>query len=310
MAARADRPQIEPVGDEEQEGARTRAIWTGAISFGLVNIPVRLHTATRSHDIAFHQFEEKTGKRIHNKRVVEGGNREVPYQRVVKGYEVRKGKVVLIDREEIEALEPKRTRTIDIEEFVDLADIDPIYWDTTYYVAPDDRAGAEKSYALLRNAMDESNKVGIGRFVMRTKEYLVSVRPYQHGLALETMFYADEIRAFGDVVAPSVKKVSAPAQQVALAKQLIRSLSTKFNPTRYEDTFRDRVLDLIKKKSRGEEIETEAPPAPGDQVVDLMEALKASLGGGGGGAGGGKKQTSGSSRRASGRAPSRRKRAA
>jgi DNA end-binding protein Ku len=261
--------------------ANERALWTGAISFGLVNVPVRLYTATKSHDIAFHQFEEKTGKRIHNKRVVEGGNREVPYQKIVKGYEVSKGKVVLIEPKELEALGPAKMRTIDIEEFVDLQEIDPLYWDTTYYVAPDERAGAAKSYVLLRKAMEQTNKVGIGRFVLRTKEYLATVRPLGPGLALETMMYADEIRDINDVISADVKKAAVTTQQVALAKQLMKSLEAKFEPARYKDTFRDRVLDLIRKKGRGEEIVSEEEPETTGEVVDLMEALKASLSGGG-----------------------------
>jgi DNA end-binding protein Ku len=263
--------------------AKERALWTGTISFGLVNIPVRLFSATRSHDIAFHQVEEKTGKRIHNKRVVEGGNREVPFDHIVKGYEVSKGKIVRIEPGELKSLAPEKTSTIDIEDFVDLNEIDPLYWDTTYFVGPDERAGAAKSYALLRKAMEETNKVGIGRFVMRTKEYLATVRPLGSALALETMFYADEIRSIDDVVPASAKKDTAPASQVALAKQLIKSLEGSFDPKRYKDTFRDRVLDLIKKKGRGEEIEVTEEQEAVPEVVDLMEALKASLSAGGGG---------------------------
>ncbi len=257
--------------------ANERAIWTGAISFGLVTIPVRLHTATKSHDIGFHQFDEKTKKRVHNKRVTEGGNREIPYDQIVKGYEIRKGKIVLIEPEELASLSPAKSRSIEIEEFVDIGEIDPLYWDATYFVVPDERAGASKSYALLRAAMDDTGKVGIGRFVMRTKEYLVTIRPLGAGLALETMYYADEIRDLNEVLPAGARKASAPPQQVALAKQLIKSLSATFEPKRYKDTFRDRVMDLIKKKGRGEEIEIEEAAEPAAQVVDLMEALKASL---------------------------------
>jgi DNA end-binding protein Ku len=259
--------------------ANERAIWTGAISFGLVTVPVRLFSATKSHDIAFHQFESKTGKRIHNKRVVEGGNREVPFDSIVKGYEVSKGKVVLIEPKELDALAPAKMRTIDIEHFVDVHEIDPMYWDTTYFVAPDERAAAAKSYVLLRKAMEETERVAIGRFVMRTKEYLVTIRPLGAGLALETMLFADEVRGIDDVIPAGVKKVAAPPQQVALAKQLMKTLETTFNPKQYKDTFRDSVMDLIKRKSRGEEISTEVEEAPEAPVVDLMEALKASLSG-------------------------------
>jgi DNA end-binding protein Ku len=292
--------------------ATSRALWTGTISFGLVNIPVRLVSATKSHDIAFHQVEDKTGKRIHNRRVVEGGTKEVPFDHIVKGYEVSKGKIVRIEPAELKSLAPEKTSTIDIEDFVDLSEIDPLYWDATYFVGPDDRAGAAKSYVLLRKAMEETNKVGIGRFVMRTKEYLATVRPLGSALALETMFYADEIRSIEDIVPASVKKVVAPASQVALAKQLIKSLEGHFDPKRYKDTFRDRVLDLIKKKGRGEEIEIAEETEKVPEVVDLMEALKASLSGGGGGKGAGKKSPARAtaSKTTAKSAPGRRKRAA
>jgi len=257
--------------------AKERAIWTGAISFGLVNIPVRLFTATKSHDIAFHQVEEKTGKRIHYKRMAEGSNREIPYQQIAKGYEVSKGKTVVIEPEELAAVEPRKTRTIDIEEFVQLEEIDPAYWDQTYYVAPEDRAGAPKSYALMRRAMEETGRVGIGRFVMRTKEYLVTVRPFGPGLALETMFYADELRPVATVVPADARRTPSP-RELALAKQLIGSLEGRFEPEKFKDTYRARVLDIIRKKARGQAIPHEAPPEEPGKVVDLMEALKASLG--------------------------------
>jgi DNA end-binding protein Ku len=256
---------------------KERAIWTGAISFGLVNIPVRLYTATASHDVAFHQFEEKTGQRIHLKRVAERSGREVPYQRIVKGYEVRKGKVVLIEPKELQALEPRKTRTIDLELFVDLHEIDPIYWDRTYHLGPDDTAGAAKSYELLRRAMVETERVGVGRFVMRTKEYLTTIRPLGPGLALETMFYPDEIREQSEVVG-ALKKLNVSPRELEMAKQLIANLEDDFDPKTLKDTYRDRVMELIQKKARGEEIDVEEAPEPEDKVVDLMAALKASLG--------------------------------
>jgi DNA end-binding protein Ku len=261
-----------------KERASERAIWTGAISFGLVNIPVRLYTATRTHDIAFHQVEEKTGKRIRYKRTAEGSNREIPYQQIAKGYEVSKGRTVVIEPEELEAIEPRKTRTIDVEEFVKLEEIDPAYWDQTYYVGPEDRAGAPKSYALMRRAMEETGRVGIGRFVMRTKEYLVTIRPFGSGLALETMFYADEIRDLNAVIPASVKRTAIAPRELALAKQLIEAQEGHFQPSRFKDEYRARVLDVIRKKARGQEIPHEAPPEEPGQVVDLMEALKASLG--------------------------------
>jgi len=255
---------------------KERSIWTGAISFGLVNIPVRLYSATVSHDVAFHQFEEKTGRRIHYKRVAEGNGREVPFDKIVKGYEVKKGKVVLIEPDELEAIEPKKTRTIELEQFVDLHEIDPIYWDQTYYLGPDTSPGARKSYELLRRAMADSGRVGVGRFVMRTKEYLTTIRPLGPGLVLETMFFPDEIRDFDDVVGPG--KTSVAPRELEMAKQLIRSLEDRWEPRKLKDTYRDRVMDLIQKKARGEEIVQQAAPEPEGRVVDLMAALKASLG--------------------------------
>jgi DNA end-binding protein Ku len=256
--------------------ATRRAIWTGSISFGLVNIPIRLYPATASHDIPFHQFQAKTGQRIHHKRVAEGSGREVPYQQIVKGYELSRGKVVLIDPEELATLEPKKNRTIEIEQFVELREIDPILWDKTYYVGADGAHGAQKSYELLRRAMQETEKVGIGRFVMRTKEYLVTVRPFGRGLALETMFYADEIRdqreAAGDPPSATI-----PAREVAMAKQLIEALSQPFDLKKFKDTYRDRVKQLVEKKARGEDIVVEEAPEEPAGVVNLMEALKASL---------------------------------
>jgi DNA end-binding protein Ku len=257
---------------------KERAIWTGAISFGLVNIPVRLYTATKSHDVAFHQFEEKTGQRIHVKRVAERSGREVPYQKIVKGYEVSRGKVVLIDPKELEVLEPRKTRTIELEQFVDMHEIDPIHWDQTYYLGPENNPGARKSYELLRRAMEEKQRVGIGRFVMRTKEYLTTIRPLGPGLALETMFYPDEIRDQNEA-AGALKKITVAPRELAMAKQLIDSMDEPWDPRKLKDTYRDRVLELIRKKARGEEIVREEAPEPGGGVIDLMEALKASLGG-------------------------------
>jgi DNA end-binding protein Ku len=290
--------------------ATRRAIWSGSISFGLVNIPVRLYTATVSHDISFHQFQAKTGQRIHNKRVAERSGREVPYDQIVKGYEVAKGKVVLVDPKELEALEPRRTRTIEIEQFVELSEIDPILWETTYYLGTDEAAGARKSYMLLRKAMQDSGKVGIGRFVMRTKEYLVTVRPFGSGLALETMYYADEIRD-QEEAAGSQGKAAVNPRELQMARQLIEALSAPFELKKFGDTYRDKVEELLKKKARGEEIVYEERPEEPGQVVDLMEALKASLaaGTGAGGKNGHRRGGAGrkESRRPSGRHSGRRR---
>ena len=256
--------------------ATRRAIWSGSISFGLVNIPVRLYTATVSHDIAFHQFQARTGQRIHNKRVAERSGREVPFEDIVKGYEVARGKVVMVDPKELEALEPRRTRTVEIEQFVELKEIDPIAWESTYYLGPEPSQGAVKSYHLLRRAMEEEGKVGIGRFVMRTKEYLVTVRPFGRGLALETMYYADEIRD-QEEAAGSPGKMNVSPGELRMARQLIQAMSAPFALDEFKDTYRDRVENLLRRKARGEAIVYEEPPAEQGQVVDLREALKASL---------------------------------
>jgi DNA end-binding protein Ku len=272
-------------GEDEGEGGGGgrgggRALWTGAISFGLVNIPIRLYTAVKSHTVRFHELQEKTGQRIRHKRVAESTGREVAHENIVKGYEVSKGKFVMIAPDEIDAIEPRMTRTIDIEAFVDLAEIDPIVWNQTYFVGPGKEGGAAKSYELLRKAMDEMGKVGIGRFVMRTKEYLATIRPLGRGLALETMYYADEIRPF-DQVADLPARTSVAPQEMTLARQLIDSLAAPWKHEKYRDTFRERVMELVQRKARGEEIAIPEAPEKPAEVVDLMQALKASLGEGG-----------------------------
>ena len=253
-----------------------RAIWSGAISFGLVHVPVRLYAATESHEASFHQLQAGTGERIRYRRVAEGSGEEVPWENIVKGYEIDKGRYVVITAEELEAIEPKKTRTIEIEEFVQLSEIDPIVWDATYYLGPEKNAGAENPYVLLREAMEETGKVGVGRFVMRTKQHLATVRPIgENLLALETMFYHDEIRKEREVE-NLPKGESLDPRELDLAKRLIEAMSAKWEPEKYRETFRERVLELVERKSRGEEIVTEkAAEAP--RVLDLMKALRASL---------------------------------
>jgi DNA end-binding protein Ku len=253
-----------------------RAIWSGAISFGLVNVPVKLFSATSPKSVRFHQLSSKTGARIRQKRVDPTTGEEVPFEEIVKGYEITPEHYVLISNEELEALDPKATRTIDIEEFVDLAEIDPIYYDHSYYLAP--AAGGAKAYRLLVDAMRESEKVAIGRLVMRTKQQLCALRPSGGVLTLSTMLFGDE------VVEPDrldeldgVEEAEASKRELTMAQQLIESLSAEFEPTKYHDEYRERVLDLIERKAAGEEIaiqpEAEEPAA----APDLMAALEASL---------------------------------
>ena len=252
-----------------------RAMWSGAISFGLVTIPVKLYSATSSHSIDFNQFEKGTGERIRYKRVAEHSGKEVEYGDIVKGHEVSDGKYVIVTPEELASVEPTKSRTIDIEDFVDLDDIDPVYWNNTYYLGPQDDVGAEKPYALLLKAMKESKKVGIARFVMRDKQYLATIRPVGDLLAISTMYFADEVRSAEEVPNAPVK-AKVTDKELAIAEQLIDSLSSKWDPAKYEDTYRDRVMDLIKAKAKGEDIVVEEQEeAP--KVADLMEALRASV---------------------------------
>ncbi len=252
----------------------SRAIWSGSITFGLVNVPVKLYTATQPKDVRFHQFEKGSGKRVHNKRVAEGTDKEVAYDDIVKGYEVHKGEFVIVTPDELEAVAPGRSSTIDIEDFVDLTDIDPIYYERTYYVGPANDAAA-RTYRLLVDAMADTGKAAIGRFVMRTKEYLAALRADDGLLVLETLFFADEIRDARDAVG-AVKRAKVGDRELRIARQLIDSMATDWDPTRYADTYRERVLDLIERKAKGEEIVVSEPEqrAP---VLDLMAALEQSL---------------------------------
>ena len=255
-----------------------RAIWTGSISFGLVNVPVKLFSAVHQEDIAFHQLEEGTGARIKYKRVSEKTGREVPWEKIVKGYELGKGRYVVITPDELEEYEPKATKTVDIEDFVDLEEIDPIYYDTTYYVAPSGEGeGGVKAYKLLLEAMQKEKKVGIGRFVMRTKQYLAAIRPYDGVLALSTMLFEDEVVPKSDIDDIDLRGGKVTDREVRMASQIIESLTTEWKPSRYHDTYRERVLELVEKKAKGEEIVVDEGKAQPQKVVDLIAALEASL---------------------------------
>lgn len=256
-----------------------KPIWSGAISFGLVTVPVKLYPAVRKKDVSFHQVDEASGSRIKYKRVSEKTGREIPYERIKKGYEVEDGEYVVIDPKELEKLTPEATKRIDITDFVDLAEIDPIHYDHPYLLAPD--KGGDKAYALLLKAMEDADKVAIGRVVIRTKEYLAAIRPYEgKALALETMLFADEIVDVRDI--PGLpKSVRIGDKELKMAKQLIDSLAGDFEPDKYQDTYRKQVLDLIKKKAKGKTIEIEHEEEERPAVADLMEALRASVEGSG-----------------------------
>jgi len=252
-----------------------RSIWGGAISFGLVNVPVKLFTAVRKKDVRFHQLHSKDGSRISQKRVCVADGEEVPYEELVKGYEIAKDQYVVIEPEELEELDPKATHTIDIEDFVDLDQIDPLFFDSSYYVVPDERGS--KPYRLLLEAMRDANKVGIAKVVMRTKQYLVAVRPVGEALVMSTMNFADEVVPQDELEGLPGKAEDVSERELAMANQLIASLSTDFDASKYHDTYRERVLDLVERKADGQEIVAAPAADKPTPVVDLMAALEASL---------------------------------
>jgi DNA end-binding protein Ku len=270
-----------------------RAIWTGTIGFGLVTVPVKLYSAVDRKTVRFHQLSGKSGVRVSQKRVDPSTGDEIPYADIVKGYELAPDRYVVIEPGELETLEPKKTKTIEIEEFVDLSQIDPVYYDHPYYLAPG--AGGSKPYRLLLEAMRETGKVAIARVVIRSKEQLVAVRPMGDALGMATMLFADEVLSPDrlDEVAVAAE-VKTTRRELDIAKQLVDSLAGEFEPDAFRDTYREQVLALIERKAQGKAIaiqpaaEEVATPAP-----DLMSALKASLdavrtregsGAGGGGA--------------------------
>jgi DNA end-binding protein Ku len=268
-------------------------MWSGAISFGLVNVPVKLYSAVSRKTVRFNQLNSETGNRIQQKRVDPETGEEVGYEQIVKGYELTKDRYVVITPDELDALDPERTRTIDIEDFVDLEEIDPVYYDHPYYLVPD--KGAAKAYGLLLGAMDQAGKVAIARVVLRSKEQLVAIRPAGDVLMMETMIFHDEVVPSGDIEdLPEGKELKVSDRELKMAQQLIDSLSSEFDPSRYRDEYRDKVLDLIERKAQGEEIAVQPEAPQPARVPDLMAALEASLAAvkdTDGGDGGGKAET-------------------
>ena len=253
-----------------------RSIWSGAISFGLVNVPVKLYSAVSRKTVRFNQLNSETGNRIQQKRVDPDTGEEVPYDQIVKGFELTKDRYVVITPDELDALDPERTRTIQIEDFVDQVDIDPIYYDHPYYLVPD--KGAAKAYGLLLNAMEGSAKVAIARVVIRSKEALVAIRPAGDLLMMETMIFHDEVVPHDDIDdLPDSKELKVSEREVKMAQQLIDSLSSDFDPSKYRDEYRDKVLDLIERKASGEDIVVQPEAPEPAKVPDLMAALEASL---------------------------------
>jgi DNA end-binding protein Ku len=254
-----------------------RAIWTGSVSFGLVNVPVGLFSATQDHDVHFHQFEKGTSSRIRNERVNEDTGDEVPYGDIVKGAEVRDGGYVMLTQEDLESVEPGRSRTIEISDFVDAADIDPIYYQKSYYLAPTDDSAA-KPYALLVKAMAKAERIGVATFVMRGKQYLAAIRPYDKVLILETMYFADEVRDPVEEIEQLPAGGRVAAKDLDMAVKLITSLTSEWKPQNYRDTYTERVQQLISAKKKDREIVLpDSTEETGEKVVDLLAALQASV---------------------------------
>src|SRR5829696_8639314 len=253
-----------------------RAIWSGAISFGLVNVPIKLYSATSPKTVRFHQLHATDGVRIQQKRVCPADGEEVPYDQIVKGFEIAPDRYVIVRQEELDALDPRHTKTVDIEAFVQLSEIDPVYYDNAYHVAP--AAGGAKAYALLLSAMENAGKVAIGRFVLRTRQQICALRPAGGVLMLSTMLFGDEVNAPDRLdELEGLADVEANEREVAMAEQLIESLSTPFDPSAFRDEYRDKVLELIERKAAGEEVAVQPVAEARPEVPDLMAALEASV---------------------------------
>ena len=255
-----------------------RAIWSGSISFGLLNVPVKLYSAVARRSIGLREIRESDGTRIRHRRVAEGTDEEVPYEKIIKAYEIAKDRYVPLNKEELEALAPEKSRAIEVLDFVDLEEIDPIYFDSPYYLGPAE--GAEKAYSLLTRAMKESGKVAIARFVFRNKEHLAALRPADEALTLTTMRFADEVvppSELEDVLPTGKPKVAK--REVEMAEQLIDSLTRSFDPSAYRDEYREQLLALIERKAEGKDVlaapEAEAPTPT--KAPDLMAALEESI---------------------------------
>jgi DNA end-binding protein Ku len=254
-----------------------RALWSGSISFGLVNVGVKAYSAVHDHAVHFNQLEKKTGARINYEKVSAKTGEPVANEDIDRGFEIAKGKYVVVDPDELDALRPRSTRAIDVTDFVDLAAVDPIYYDHTYWLAPDGDA-ADRAYRLLLAAMEAANRVAVGTVVMRNKQYLAAVRPLDGALAMSTMRFADEIVPRKKIDGIPAARSKPAGKELKLAAQIIESLASDWNPKRYHDTYTEELRDLIERKAKGEELVVEErEEEPSGKVVDLMAALEASL---------------------------------
>jgi len=247
-------------------------MWRGSISFGLINVPIKMYAATENKRINFRQIHRQCGTPIHYEKVCPTCNRKVEDDEIARGYEFEKGRYVIIEDNDLESIPDETTRTIDIIDFVDLVDIDPVYYDKSYFLGPEETG--QKAYSLLRKAMEEGGKIAIAKVVIRSKQSLACIRPYgERHLVMETMYYPDEVRNVEEV--PIQPEVKLQEKEIQMAVQLVKSLSTSFDPNKYTDEYRQALIDIIQAKVEGEEISI--PTTRDEKVVDLMEALKASL---------------------------------
>jgi len=252
-----------------------RPVWSGTISFGLVAIPVKLFHAVRRKSVSFNQLDERNMARIRYRKVNGETGEEVPEEHIVKGYEVSKGQYIVIDPDELEPFMPAATKTIDLEEFVDLDEIDPVFFDTAYHLAPDVNA---KPYALLAQAMEASGKVGIGRYVMRNKQYTAAIRAEAGRLVMSSLAYADEVVDPDEIEAiAELADIDVSDKEVMMAESLVESLSADFEPWKYRDEYREQVMTLIEMKRDGEEMVAPTSEAEAPKVIDIMAALEASV---------------------------------
>ena len=252
-----------------------RSIWSGFLSFGLVSVPVGLYPATADQTVHFNQLHKGTSHRIRYKKVDEVTGEEVPTADIVSGYDLGGGEYVVVTRDELKEAAPGKSETIEISDFIDLEEIDPVLFRTTYYLAPRGK-GADRAYALLRQAMDETGKVGVATMVLRDKEHLVAVRPGSDVLILETMYFADEIRTPSEELDTLPEDATFQGRELDVAKKLVESLTVPWQPDDYHNSYRSRVMELIERKREGEAVVFEAE-RPKSNVVDLMAALEGSL---------------------------------
>jgi DNA end-binding protein Ku len=251
-----------------------RPIWSGMISFGLVNVPVRLYNATKKKTVRFNQLRKGDGCRIRLKKICSSDEKDVQQGDIARGYEVSPQRYVVVTDEDMEALAPKASRLIEIGTFVKLEQIDPIYYEQTYYLMPD--KGAAKAYSLLLTAMNDTGKVGVARFVLRNKEYLAALRPYQNILSLSVMLFSDEIVSVGEFEEVP-EQIELNPKEVNMAKQLVDTLTMEFEPEQYKNEYYYKILDMIEKKAEGEVIESQPASTNDGKVLDLMAALEASM---------------------------------